>query len=142
MNKYELIRLHEGERLMPYVDTVGKLSIGVGRNLADKGIRKDEMELMLANDLREAESELLRIFPWAAGLDPVRFYVLEDMVFNMGAPKVQGFVNTMRMVKDGEYEKASVAMLQSKWATQVGNRARRLSKMMRTGQWPKGPSDF
>ncbi|NBW16869.1 MAG: lysozyme, partial [Caulobacteraceae bacterium] len=32
------IRLHEGERLKPYRCTAGKLTIGVGRNLDDRGI--------------------------------------------------------------------------------------------------------
>lgn len=45
--KEELIR-DEGLRLKPYRDTVGKLTIGVGRNLDDVGITKDEAMHLLA----------------------------------------------------------------------------------------------
>lgn len=35
----------EGRRLKPYLDTVGKTTIGVGRNLTDVGISEDECDL-------------------------------------------------------------------------------------------------
>ena len=48
----------EGLRLKPYVDTAGKLSIGVGRNLDDKGISKTEADFLLADDLNDVEAIL------------------------------------------------------------------------------------
>lgn len=45
------LRIDEGVREFPYTDTVGKLSIGVGRNLDDVGLRPDEIALMLENDI-------------------------------------------------------------------------------------------
>jgi lysozyme len=136
MNSKEILELHEGKKSKLYKCTAGKWSIGVGRNLEDKGLRPDEIELMFKNDIQEAVDELEKFFPWTKGLDPVRKYVLVDMSFNMGITVLRQFVNTLGMVQRGEYKKASEAMLQSKWASQVGNRARRLSKMMDTGQWP------
>ena len=41
----------EGMRLMPYRDTVGKLTIGVGRNLDDVGISLDEANMLLTNGI-------------------------------------------------------------------------------------------
>ena len=47
------IKICEGTQLEPYLDTVGKLTIGIGRNLSDCGIRLDEAELMFQNDLAQ-----------------------------------------------------------------------------------------
>lgn len=134
----EQLRLHEGERRKPYRDTVGKLTIGIGRNLDDKGLRRDEIEYLLANDIADARADLDRYLPWWRGLDPVRQRVLIDMMFNMGAgsPSRGGllsFVNTLSEIRRGNYAFAADMMLASKWAGQVGRRAVRLATMMRTG---------
>ena len=134
----EQLRLHEGERRKPYRDTVGKLTIGIGRNLDDKGLRRDEIEYLLANDIADSRADLDRYLPWWRGLDPVRQRVLIDMVFNMGAGSPKGggllsFVNTLSEIRRGNYGIAADMMLASKWAQQVGRRAVRLATMMRTG---------
>ena len=134
----EQLRLHEGERRKPYRDTVGKLTIGIGRNLDDKGLRRDEIEYLLANDIADARADLDRYLPWWRGLDPVRQRVLIDMAFNMGmgSPGNGGllsFVNTLSNIRQGRYAEAADMMLASKWAQQVGRRAVRLATMMRTG---------
>ena len=135
-NLMDLLKLHEGVRNKPYKDTVGKTTIGVGRNLTDRGLRDKEVAYLLANDIEEVTQELRQRLPWTEKLDPVRKTVLQDMLFNMGWPVLSQFKNTLGCIERGEYEKAAVAMLQSKWATQVGNRAKRLAKMMQFGQWP------
>ena len=134
MNLYTRLIIDEGALLNLYVDSVGKHSIGIGRNLSDRGIRPDEMELMFRNDVKEAKSELLRNHPWVIGLDEPRREVLINMVFNMGITTFNKFVNTLANVKKGNYTKAAVEMLDSKWARQVGPRATRLAKQMETGR--------
>lgn len=54
----QYIQMHEGLSLKPYYCTANKLSIGIGRNLDDRGITKEEALLLFANDLRLAESDL------------------------------------------------------------------------------------
>lgn len=49
----QLVR-DEGLRLHPYIDSVGKLTIGVGRNLTDMGISQAETEMLLSNDIANA----------------------------------------------------------------------------------------
>ena len=46
-----MLKRHEGLRLKPYQDTIGKLTIGYGRNLDDRGISKEEAEYLLRNDI-------------------------------------------------------------------------------------------
>jgi lysozyme len=142
------LRRDEGERLRAYRDTVGKLTIGVGRNLDDvgtaplprtvadvkaKGITAAESALMLAHDLDRVDADLDKRLPWWRELDPVRQRVLVNMCFNLGIGGVCGFVNTLSMIRGHRYTEAASNMLASKWARQVGQRATRLSNMMRTG---------
>lgn len=128
------LRLHEGERLKPYRCTAGKLTIGVGRNLEDRGITAQESAYLLGNDIDHHWSELVRALPWVERLDEVRQRVLLDMAFNLGIGGLLGFKNTLATIQAGNYQKAGVMMLDSRWAKQVGQRAQRLSRMMATGK--------
>jgi hypothetical protein len=53
-----------------------------------------------------------------------------------GITGLLGFKNTLATIRAGSYEQAAAMMLQSRWATQVGRRAERLSRMMATGKVP------
>jgi lysozyme len=129
--------LHEGLELHPYVDTVGKVTIGVGRNLTDNGISHVEALYLLDNDIEQrAIADLLRHAPWVAQLDPVRQAVVIDMCFNMGWPRLSLFDNTLAAIRRGDWVSAAEGMRASKWAKQVGRRAVRLRQMMLTGAWP------
>lgn len=124
---------HEGLRLKPYKDCVGKLTIGIGRNLDDKGITKEEARYLLKNDIEQVRKKLM-LYAWFRKLNGVRQKVLEDMSFNLGFHGLMNFKKTIKAIKCGNYSKAADEMLDSKWAGQVGQRARRLAKMMRTGE--------
>ncbi|MCW3701469.1 glycoside hydrolase family protein [Burkholderia cenocepacia] len=126
------LTLDEGRRGRIYVDTVGKVSGGIGRNLTDKGFRDNEIDLMYQNDVTETEAWLDRNLPWWRQLDPVRQRVMMNMAFNMQG-RLLTFVNTLAAMKRGDYAAAADGMLASKWATQVGARATRLANMMRSG---------
>ena len=130
------IRRHEGERLKPYLCTAQKLTIGVGRNLDDRGISKQESKYLLMNDIKAVEDALVVKLPWFDTLDDVRKRVLIDMGFNLGIGGLLGFKDTLRYVSEGKYSQASRSMLMSLWADQVGQRAETLSRMMETGEDP------
>ncbi len=129
---YELNR-DEGRRLKPYLDTVGKLTIGVGRNLTDVGISESECDMLLENDIARTRAWLDLKLPWWRDMDKVRQRVLINMTFNLGS-KVLTFVNTLAAMQHANYAAAANGMLASKWAKQVGARANRLADMMRTGK--------
>jgi lysozyme len=123
----------EGFRAKAYRDTVGKLTIGIGRNLDDNGISRAEADFLLANDIETAANGLALLYPWVSNLDSVRRRVLVNMAFNMGLGTLAQFVATLHSVQIGDYAKAADQMLASKWASQVGARAQRLAVLMRTG---------
>lgn len=129
----QLTKDFEGRRLKPYKCTAGKLTIGYGRNLTDCGISEEEAELMFENDFHKAYNDCYKLFDdetfFGQLTENVR-YVLTDMVFNMGVGKVQTFKKFLSALKKGLYEDAAKEMLNSKWATQVGYRAVKLSKIL------------
>ena len=131
MTLKDLLIKHEGVRLKPYTDTVGKLTIGVGRNLADRGITYSEAMAMLDKDIADATNNCLHEFPWFAGLDEQRKWVILSMVFNLGLEGLKKFKRMLSYVELGDYEGAAWEMAQSKWAQQVGMRAVELQEMMR-----------
>jgi lysozyme len=126
---------HEGVRLFPYTDTVGKLTIGVGRNLTDKGITRDEAEYLLSNDVDEVRAALRREFYWYTLLTGPRQDALADMCFNLGLAGLRRFSDTLAAVEAGRYEVAAAHMLNSTWREQVGGRAEELAQIIRTGQY-------
>lgn len=145
----ELIR-DEGLRLQPYKCTAGKLTTGVGRNLdgnpltlnerfiighsgRTRPITKEQAIFLLDNDIKKVMGELDVKLPWWKDLDGVRRRALINMVFNLGITKLLTFKNTLRCIQTGAWESAAVCMLDSLWAMQVGKRANRLAKMVRTG---------
>ena len=147
--------LHEGLKLHVYKDHLGIDTIGVGRNLEDRGITDGELAFMnllkpeiyeqgiteanarflLSNDIDIVEEELYDAHPCIDRLDDVRVRVLLDMAFNMGVPRLRKFKNMWAGIHEGDYVRASLEMLDSRWATQVGQRAVRLSSAMKTGEW-------
>lgn len=128
------LKEEEGLRLKPYQDTVGKLSIGYGRNLTDKGISADEAEYLLVHDIQATMAAVSVRLPWFPRLDGVRQRVLLDMAYNQGLGGLLLFQDMLAAVERGDYETAAAEMLNSKWAEQVGSRATKLAEWMRSGE--------
>ena len=139
--KYDMTSLedqlidHEGLELKPYQCTADKLTIGVGRNIEDRGITEDEARYLLKNDIKIVEDELLEKKPVVAGLDAVRQRVLVDMGFNLGIPTLLKFQNMWAAIEDEDFQTAADEAMDSRWAKQVGRRAERLCQAMATGEW-------
>lgn len=127
------LKVDEAVRVKPYRDTVGKLTIGVGRNLDDVGLRSDEVEYLLDNDITAAEATARALFPTFEQLSDNRKAVVVNMSFNLGQTRLAGFVKLRQRVEAEDFEGAAREMLNSGWASQVGNRAVRLANMMRSG---------
>lgn len=129
----EQLKKHEGLRLKPYTDTVGKLTLGIGRNLEDKGITEQEALFMLNNDVDYFYGQLNKKLTWFKNLDDARQNVLVNMAFNLGVAGLLTFKNMLDAVRMGLFLVAAEEMLDSKWAKQVGYRAEELAEQMRTG---------
>jgi lysozyme len=121
----------EGIRLKTYRDTVGKLTIGVGRNLDDVGISTAEAMALLENDLAHVASQLDAALPWWKSMTDNRQQALANMCFNMGLGTLLTFKTTLGLMQSGNYSAAADAMLNSKWAQQVGARAVRIANQVK-----------
>ncbi len=165
----------EGLKLKPYTCPAGRLTIGVGRNLEENGLRATEIiyliqtnpgrsarfgdisaidksilavrlckdfekhginaieaVYLLRNDVERVLAELERALPWyTQAPEPIQI-VLANMAFNLGLGGLLGFKTTLELLKTGQYTAAADNMLKSRWARQVGRRARRLADMVRT----------
>ena len=127
------LRQHEGWERFPYRDTVGKLTIGCGRNLTDRGLSDEEIAYLLNNDINECFRQLDASFPWFFGLDVVRQRVFVDLCF-MGIGALRGFARMLAAVERQDWDAAAAGLLDSTYAQQVGRRAITLAAMLKTGQ--------
>lgn len=127
------LQRHEGLRLKPYHCSAGKLTIGYGRNLDDMGITKEEARLLLMEDVFRVKQDVKRELPWVFHMSGPRQNVVFNMCYNIGINRLLGFKKTLDHMREGRYLEASIEMMKSEWASQVGNRARELSNQMRIG---------
>ena len=127
------LSLDEGVRAKPYRCTAGKLTIGIGRNLDDRGLSEQEIKYLFLNDVTLSVEECRRLLPTFNSLSDVRQEVLVNMMFNLGYSRLSQFKKFLAAIGREDWSDAAVQMLDSKWATQVGARATRLATAMRTG---------
>lgn len=126
--------IDEGVILKPYRDTVGKLTIGVGRNLDDRGISKKTAMQMLDEDITIALADLAFFLPWYKQLDAARQEALINMCFNLGIARLRGFKNMLAALQASDWQKAHDEALDSRWAKQVKQRAIRIATTFLTGE--------
>lgn len=131
----EHVRWAESEKLFPYRCSAGKLTIGVGRNLEDRGITLEESDFLLNTDVSVILEECGTLDYWDA-LDPPRQLVVADMVFNLGFARFSRFVKFQAALRIGDYTLAAHEMMDSRWADQVGRRAVKLKQIMLSGELP------
>lgn len=134
MNLLDQLRRDEGERKFPYVDTVGKTTIGVGRNLSDKGLSLAEIDFLLQNDVDEVEKSLTQ-FSWYTDLDDVRQAAVANMCFNLGLHGLLGFPSAIHFLSVKDYDSAAEQIMDSLAARQLPARYGRIAEQIRTGNW-------
>ena len=124
-----LIVGHESYERFPYVDSVGKITIGIGYNLSDRGLPDSWIMNQYEEDVNYFYGQLMNDFVWFSGLSDNRKCVLVDMCF-MGYKKFLSFKKMLGALAEGDYRTAGFEMMSSKWARQVHNRALHLSQIM------------
>lgn len=133
----------EGKRRTVYADSLGLLTIGIGRLVDDRkpgaGLRDSEIEFMLQNDVEDRINSLHDVLPWFQNLDDVRKGALLNMSFQLGVEGLLGFKTSLGLIRDGDYDEAARQLLKSKWAEQTPARAKRISEQVRTGRWMYAP---
>lgn len=143
----KLIKYDEGLSLKPYRCTSGFHTIGYGHNLdyspigiplellEKYGISEEGAIVLLNEDMECCISKLGNLSAFNT-LSLPRKVVLINMCFNLGYPKLTQFKKMFLALNRGNYADASNEMLNSRWATQVPKRARRLADAMLTNELP------
>lgn len=138
---------HEGRKNKVYKCTAGKRSIGIGHNidakglpddidafLEDNGYITDEMiDRLYAIDEHDAMFDCMKLYPDFENFAEIRQNALIDFVFNVGYKTASTFKNTNRAINEERWDDAADGLLASKYARQVGRRARDLAEMLRDG---------
>ena len=157
----ERIKSHEGFKITPYKDTVGKWTVGYGRNLEDNPL--DVMEVLklfsnvefkstvnaemffedlLVRDIRKHTEELeqnLAMFPMC---DQDEQTVLIDMAFNLGVPTLLQFEGMLHAIDNDDRVQAAVELLDSNYAEQVKTRAADNARLLAGGDFEKVKSQL
>jgi lysozyme len=127
-----LLMVHEGYKLKPYTDTAGKITIGIGRNLSDRGMLPTEVDQFFNNDADYFFNQLTTTYDWFPILDEPRQIALIDMAF-MGMHRLAGFTDMLEAFRLKNYNTAAYEILNSEYAHEVGQRAKDIAQIIRTG---------
>lgn len=138
MNIIEQLKRDEGCKLSVYNDHLGFSTIGIGRMIDQRkggGITQEEADYLLANDVKRVKAELVKTIPWFEALDECRQGALMNMAFQLGTAGLLKFKNSLSLIERGNYEDAGRELMNSVWANQTPDRAKRISEQVRTGKW-------
>lgn len=127
--------LAEGRRQRLYRCPSGKLTIGIGRNIEDVGLRPGEDLLLLKGDIEAVCDGLDRHLPWWRELGEPRQRVLIDLAFNMGIGALLQFRRTLEAIQRGDWAAAAIGLRSSLYARQVGARAEANARTLECGVW-------
>jgi lysozyme len=132
----DLIKRHEGLSLQLYKDSVGKTTIGYGRNIEDIGISQEEAEYLLQNDLSRAYNEV-RKYDWFHSLSVARQAAVTDLMLNLGPKKFATFKRFIWAMDNSDWEAAENELKNSLWWSQVGMRGPEIVNLIRYEIWPQ-----
>jgi len=139
-NLTEMLRRHEGVETHAYKCTSGKITVGVGRNIdpdGGLGLSDDEIDVLLENDIDRSIKELGAAFNWFSDLNEARRDAMIDLAFNLGLPRLLKFKNALAAMAEADYDLAAAEFMDSKWASQVKDRAIEICAMIKTGNYNK-----
>ena len=136
----ESVKKHEGYRNKVYLDSLGKRTVGVGHlcveDFWEDGKEYEEKFLLtiLEHDLKSAIKSAERLCSDCPDLDDLAKEIIVEMVFQLGKTGVKKFRNFWKALRNDppNYEKASIEMLDSRWASQTPGRAKEMSDHMRS----------
>ena len=138
----EQLKIDEGVKYEIYKDHLGYPTFGIGHLITENDpehgkpdgtkISEDRVNEIFETDVAKFVSESKILFPDLDDLPDVAQQVIVNMAFNMGRPRLSKFKNFIAGVNDRDWTRAAEEMMDSRWATQVGDRAIRLRNQILT----------
>jgi len=94
-------------------------------------IEQERVQRVFNLDMAVTVDECKVLYPDFDDLPEECQHIICNMMFNMGRPRLSKFVGMKREVDARRFDAAADEMVDSRWYTQVPNRARRLVDRMR-----------
>jgi lysozyme len=126
----KMLQEDEGLRLKLYRDSRRNWTVGYGRNIGARGISEPEALYLLGNDIRACQVELDTHLPWWRLLSTPRQMAMLSLCYNLGIYGLKDFKAALKAMETGKYQDAARQFLRSRWAKQVGSRARRITELI------------
>lgn len=136
-----MIIQHEGIRYRPYQDSLGLWTVGIGHLIGDgktlppswnREFSQEEVMAMFEKDYAHHNRAAQNI-PGYDKLNSIGKGALTDLTFNMGPSWYKKWPNFTRAISQGDVDSAAMSLENSKWYTQVGNRAPKIVDMVENG---------
>ena len=131
MSLIESIKEGEGYRAKVYKCTEGYDTIGYGFAIKDLELDEEVCDMILDKKLDKLIDVTNKKFLFLKELPQDKCEVVYEMVYQLGLNGVSKFKKMLKALEDKDYDKASVEMLDSLWAKQTPNRAKKLSNQMK-----------
>ena len=132
----DTLKIDEGVKYEIYNDHLGYPTFGIGHLVVESDeehgkpigtpVTEDRVNSVFEKDVAIMIDEAKKIFPNLDELPEEAQQVIVNMTFNMGRPRLSQFKKFIAGVNAGDWNKAAVEMMDSRWAKQVGARAERL----------------
>ena len=122
----ERIGVNEGFRRKPYQCSEGVWTIGHGITW----ITEEESLHILAGRISKLHLDILDTLGWYKDMPPEIQGVIIEMCYQMGFSGFKKFKRAIANMQDKNWKGASDEMLDSRWAKQTPNRAKRLSEIV------------
>lgn len=117
-----LLIKHENCENFPYTDTKGKVTIGIGYNLTDRGVSNECIDTWFNTDADGTYKQLMAKYSWFSELSSNRQIALIDMCW-FGIKKFEEFTKTIAALAVHNYPVAAHEIINSEYKNQVGARA-------------------
>lgn len=142
----QLLAFEEGFRSEPYYCSEGYPTIGIGQRIGRKGdplecydftVSMEVAEAMLQNNLEAIDNYLnskIRKMPFSRW-DQSRDIILQSMAYQLGTTGLSKFKNMWKAIEQGDWNTAAKESLDSRWAKQTPERAKRHAEVLRSGEW-------
>lgn len=147
MNIISLLNFEEGWSGKPYYCSEGYPTIATGIRIGPKGaplsnyqftISKAVGAVWMSEEVQNKVSDMSKyanITEAMSSCNDARKSILISMAYQMGADGLAKFINTLKAVTEKRWSDAAAGMLNSAWAKQTPNRAKRHAQQMLTGEW-------
>jgi len=126
VNALSLILQEEGFRSKPYEDTLGVITFGHGLTY----ITEEESKAIVADRILDINIRFTEAFSWYSKLSLAKQGVLISMVYQLGWYGFSGFKKMIKALSKGDFEEAAKEGLDSRWAKQTPERAKRAMEIL------------